>query len=394
MAIRTIDELDLQGKRVFIRVDFNVPLDANRNITDDNRIRASLPTVRFAREKGARVILASHLGRPKGKRVPEMGLAPVAARLSELLGSAVKTSSDCVGPEAEKAVASLRPGEVLLLENLRFHKEETDNEPSFSKSLAALADVYVGDAFGAAHRAHASTAGMVAHVKEAAAGFLMRKEIQYFEEALKKPARPFVTILGGAKVSDKIGVVRNLLPKVDALLIGGGMANTYLWTQGYSVGASKVEQDKKQEAAQVLKESAGAGGKILLPEDVVAGKAIEPGAETKVVPVAQVPEGWFALDIGPKTRERYRAEIAKAKTIVWNGPLGVFEMEPFAQGTRAIARAVADSGATTIVGGGDTVAAIEKEGVASRITHVSTGGGASLEYLEGRVLPGIAALDR
>ena len=394
MAIRAMDELDLKGKRVFIRVDFNVPLDASRRITDDTRIRASLPTIRYAREKGAKVVLASHLGRPKGKRVPEMGLAPVAARLAELLGCPVRTVGDCIGPAVDRAVSSLQPGEVLLLENLRFHKEETDNEPAFSEALSSLADVYVNDAFGAAHRAHASTAGMVGHVKEVAAGFLMRKEIRYLEEALRAPARPFLTILGGAKVSDKIGVVKNLLPKVDALLIGGGMANTYLSSKGYSVGASKVEEDKKQEAAQVLEQAGRMARKILLPEDLVVARAMEATAETRVVPADQIPEGWLALDIGPKTRQRFRAEILGAKTIVWNGPMGVFEMPPFAEGTREVARAVAEAKAVTIVGGGDTVAALEKEGLTDRITHVSTGGGASLEYLEGRDMPGITALNR
>ena len=394
MAIRTMDELDLKGKRVFIRVDFNVPLDASRRITDDTRIRASLPTIRYAREKGAKVVLASHLGRPKGKRVPEMGLAPVAARLAELLGCPVRTVADCIGPAVDRAVSSLQPGEVLLLENLRFHKDETDNEPAFSEALSSLADVYVNDAFGAAHRAHASTAGMVGHVKEVAAGFLMRKEIRYLDEALKAPARPFLTILGGAKVSDKIGVVKNLLPKVDALLIGGGMANTYLSSKGYSVGASKVEEDKKQEAAQVLEQAGRMARKILLPEDLVVARAMEATAETRVVSADQIPEGWLALDIGPKTRQRFRAEILGAKTIVWNGPMGVFEMPPFAEGTREVARAVAEAKAVTIVGGGDTVAALEKEGLTDRITHVSTGGGASLEYLEGRDMPGITALNR
>jgi len=394
VAIRTVDELDLKGKRVFVRVDFNVPLDKEGRITDDTRIRASLDTIRYVRDKGGRVIVASHLGRPKGKRVPEMSVVPAAARLSELLGAPVKTASDCVGPEVERAVEALKPGEVLLLENLRFHKEEEANDPDFAKALAALADVYVNDAFGAAHRAHASTEGMVRHVREVAAGFLMRKEIRYLEEALRDPQRPFLTILGGAKVSDKIGVVRNLLPKVDALLIGGGMANTFLWTQGFAVGASKVEADKKEEASMVLKEASSAGRKILLPEDVVIAQKIETGTETRVVPADRIPEGWLALDIGPKSRERFCAEIRKARTIVWNGPVGVFEVEPFAEGTRAVARAVAESGAVTIVGGGDTVAALEKAGLKDRITHVSTGGGASLEYLEGRVLPGVAALDR
>lgn len=389
-----LDELDLKGKRVFIRVDFNVPMDAQGNVTDDTRIEAALPTIRYAMDKGARVILASHLGRPKGKRVPEMSLAPVAVRLADLLESPVKTATDCVGPEAEGAVNSLGQGEVLLLENLRFHKEETDNDPAFAKALAGLADVYVNDAFGAAHRAHASTTRMVDLVKAAAAGFLMKKEIQYLDEALRDPARPFVTILGGAKVSDKIGVVRNLLPKVNGLLIGGGMANTFLWAQGHAVGASRVEEDNLEEARRVLDEAKEKSLEILLPEDVVVAQEMKPDAETRVVPVAEIPEGWLALDIGPETVKNYCAAIRDAKTIVWNGPMGVFEMAPFAEGTRQVALAVAQGGAVSIVGGGDSVAALEKEGLKDRITHVSTGGGASLEYLEGKELPGIQALDR
>ncbi len=394
MAVRTIDEFELKGKRVFIRVDFNVPLDPQGRVTDDTRIRAALPTIEFARGKGAKVILASHLGRPKGKRVPAMSLAPVAERLSELLGGPVKTAQDCLGPEAEAAVRSLAEGEVLLLENLRYHKEETDNDPTFAKALAALADVYVNDAFGAAHRAHASTCGMVEFVREAAAGFLMKKEIAYLEGALKDPARPFLAVLGGAKVSDKIGVARNLVRKVDGLVIGGGMSNTFLWAKGIPPGASKVEEDKRGEAVGLLEEAREASVQVLLPEDVVAAPEMRPDAETRVVPVSGIPEGWLALDIGPATARRFADAIRRAKTIVWNGPMGVFEMPPFASGTREVARAVADAEAVSIVGGGDSVAALEKEGLKDRVTHVSTGGGASLEYLEGKVLPGVKILDR
>jgi len=392
VAIRGLDELDLKGKRVFIRVDFNVPMDDACRVTDDTRIRAALPTIRYAREQGGRVILASHLGRPKGKRVPEMSLAPVAERLAELLACPVKTAPDCVGPEAEAAVGALKEGEVLLLENLRYHKEETDNDPGFAASLAALADVYVNDAFGTAHRAHASTVGMVASVKDRAAGFLMKKEILYFEETLKDPARPFVTILGGAKVSDKIGVVKNLLDKGNGMLIGGGMANTFFFAQGLSTGKSRVEEDKREEALSILEEARAGSVELLLPVDVVVAPEISADAETRVVPAEGIPEGWMALDIGPETLRKYVEVIHGARTIVWNGPMGVFETAPFATGTQEVARAVAASDAVSIVGGGDSVAALEQAGLADQVTHVSTGGGASLEYLEGKVLPGIQAL--
>jgi phosphoglycerate kinase len=311
-----------------------------------------------------------------------------------LLDRPVETVNDCIGAEVEAAVGSMAEGDVLLLENLRYHKEETDNDSSFAKSLAALADVYVNDAFGAAHRAHASTCGMVEFVNEAAAGFLMKKEIAYLEEALKDPERPFLAILGGAKVSDKIGVARNLLPKVNGLIIGGGMANTFLWAMGNSVGASRVEEDKRGEATAVLEEAKQASVEVLLPEDVVVAGEMKPDAETRVVPVSAIPEGYLALDIGPETARKFCDAIKKAKTLVWNGPMGVFEMSPFAPGTREVARAVADTEAVSIVGGGDSVAALEKEGLKERVTHVSTGGGASLEYLEGKALPGIKILDR
>ncbi len=394
MAVRTIDAFDLKGKRVFIRVDFNVPLDPQGKVGDDTRIQAALPTIEHAKAAGAKVILASHLGRPKGKRVPEMSLAPVAVRLSELLGQSVKTVDDCVGPAVEAAVEALGEGDVLLLENLRYHKEETENDPAFARALAALADVYVNDAFGTAHRAHASTFGMVEYVGEAGAGFLMKKEITYLEGALRNPARPFVAILGGAKVSDKIGVVKNLLTKVNGLIIGGGMANTFLWAAGYSPGASRVEEDKREEAADVLEEAKDVSVEVLLPEDVVVAREMKPDAETRIVPASAIPEGWLALDIGPETARRFCAAIGKAGTVVWNGPMGVFEMPPFARGTHEVATAVADADAVTIVGGGDSVAALEKEGLKERVTHVSTGGGASLEYLEGKALPGIRILDR
>jgi phosphoglycerate kinase len=392
VAIPAIDTLSVSGKRVFIRVDFNVPLNEQQQITDDTRIRASLPTIRYVIEKKAKVILASHLGRPKGKVVSAMSLAPVAQRLSELLGQRVRMASDCVGSEVEKTISELEDGEVVLLENLRFHKGETDNDKGFAQALAALADVYINDAFGSAHRAHASTEGIVHFVKDAGVGFLMKKEIQYLEEALKDPARPFLTLVGGAKVSDKIDVLRNLLKKVDAILIGGGMANTFLAAKGYNLKASPVEVDKQGEASSILEEAAKRSVEILLPVDVVVAARMDPGAQAKVVDIADIPEGWMALDIGPKTRQAFIKRLKKAKTIVWNGPMGVFEMSPFKEGTYDIARALAGTNAMIIVGGGDTVSAVDKAGVKDRMTHISTGGGASLEYLEGRALPGIEAL--
>ncbi len=393
MAIRTVDQVELKGKRVFIRVDFNVPLDEKNNITDDTRILLSLPTVRFVSEAGGKVILASHLGRPKGKRDPKFSLAPVAKRLSERLAKKVALATDCVGEEIQKQIEGLNKGEVVLLENLRFHPEEEKNEEAFSKALAALCDVYVNDAFGAAHRAHASTEGMTRFVKTVAAGFLMIKEVESLEKALVNPKKPYVAILGGAKVSDKIGVIQNLLDKVTTLLIGGGMAYTFLKAQGFQVGKSLVEEDQIGLSLSLLEK---AGGKItlLLPLDHVAAERMDIQAKREVVKNDKIPSGWTCLDIGPETVKAFSKEIQSAKTIVWNGPMGVFEMEPFSQGTFAIAKAIANSSAFSIVGGGDSVAAVNQAGVADRIGHISTGGGASLEFLEGKKLPGIEALRR
>lgn len=386
---KTIRDVDVDGKRVLVRVDFNVPQDKSGQITDDTRIRAALPTIEYLRQHGARVILASHLGRPKGKVVDSMRLDPVAERLSALLGIPVRKLNAAIGPEVREAVLAMRPGDVLLLENLRFYPEEEANDSTFARQLASLADLYVNDAFGTAHRAHASTEG-VAHYLPAVAGLLMAKEIEFLGQAVTNPRRPFVAILGGAKVSDKIGVIENLLPKVDKLLIGGGMANTLLLAKGYDVGDSLVEADKAGLARDLL----GRGGdKIVLPTDVVIADAFSAEATSQVVPADRVPAKWRIMDIGPDTVKRFSQALQGAHTVVWNGPMGVFEMEPFAAGTIAIAHAVADlPDATTIVGGGDSVAAVEAAGVASRITHISTGGGASLEFLEGKVLPGVAIL--
>jgi len=385
---KTIRDIEVAGKRVLVRVDFNVPLDKAGQITDDTRIRAALPTIEYLRDKGAKVIVCSHLGRPKGKVAEEFRLTPVAKRLSELLGTPVRKTDDCIGPEVEKAVAAMKPGDVLLLENLRFHAEEEANDPGFAKQLAALADVYVNDAFGAAHRAHASTEG-VAHFLPAVAGFLMERELTFLGKALADPTRPFVAILGGAKVSDKIGVIENLLPKVDWLIVGGGMANTFLKALGYEVGASLVEEDKVELAKDLLQR---AGKKLMLPVDVVIADAFAADAKHQTVPVDKVLPGWRILDIGPQSVEAFNAVLKKAKTVVWNGPMGVFEFPAFAAGTVAIAKSLAETDATTIIGGGDSAAAVEQAGVADKMTHISTGGGASLEFLEGRVLPGVAAL--
>ncbi|HWF11950.1 MAG TPA: phosphoglycerate kinase [Bryobacteraceae bacterium] len=382
----SIRDLDLNGKRVFIRVDFNVPLaNGGQEITSDKRIRASIPTIQYALEKGAAVILASHLGRPKGKPNPEMSMKPVASRLEQLLGGAVRLAPDCVGPAVEAMLP--KAGEVLLLENLRYHPEEEANDAAFSEKLAKLCDVYVNDAFGSAHRAHASTVGMIRYVKQAAAGLLLDQELKYMTMATTNPARPCVAILGGAKVSDKIEVIENLSKVVDKVLIGGAMAYTFLKSQGQTVGKSLVEDDKLDLAKILLKQFPG---KIVLPVDHVVAAELKEGADHETV--AAIPDGKMGLDIGEKTIAEYSAVIRGAKTIIWNGPMGVFEKPPFDRGTVALARAIADSGAISIVGGGDSEKAIKGAGVSGKITHVSTGGGASLEFLSGIELPGVAAL--
>jgi phosphoglycerate kinase len=393
MAIRTIDQIELKGKRVFIRVDFNVPQDEKGNITDDTRILLSLPTIRFASDAGGKVLLASHLGRPKGKRDPKFSLAPVAERLSKLIGKKLALAPDCVGEGVQKQIGQMKEGEIVLLENLRFHPEEEKNEETFSRALASLCDVYVDDAFGAAHRAHASTEGMTRFAKTVAAGFLMMKEIDSLEKALVSPQKPYVAILGGAKVSDKIGVIQNLLDKVTSLLIGGGMAYTFLKAQGFQIGKSLVEEDQLSFSLSLLEKAKGKI-KFLLPSDHIAAERMDIQAKREIVRNEKIPSGWVCLDIGPETVKAFSEEIKLAKTIVWNGPMGVFEMEPFNQGTFAVAKAIASSSAFSIVGGGDSVSAVNKAGVADKISHISTGGGASLEFLEGKKLPGIEALRR
>ena len=382
--------MNVQGKKVFVRVDFNVPMK-DGVITNDTRVRATLPTLNYLLEQGAAVILGSHLGRPKGQRVPEFTLAPVAVRLGELLGREVKLAPDCVGEEVSKMAAELKSGEVLLLENLRYHKEEEKNDPEFAKALASLADVAVNDAFGVSHRAHASVEGITKFIP-AVAGYLMEKEIKVVGQAVADPVRPFVAIIGGAKVSDKIGVIDNLLTKVDTLIIGGGMANTFVAAQGYSVGKSLLEEDKLDLARQLIAKAKETGVNLLLPTDMVVADRFAPDAEHKNVAVDEIPAEWMALDIGADTAKAYAAALEDAKTVVWNGPMGVFEMDAFAHGTTAVAKAVAASDATSVVGGGDSISALQKTGLSDQITHISTGGGASLEFLEGKVLPGIAAL--
>jgi 3-phosphoglycerate kinase len=388
---KTVRDINVAGKKVLVRVDFNVPLDKKTGeITDDNRIRAALPTIRHLIGHKAKVILCSHLGRPKGV-TPELSLKPVAQRLAKLLGQPVQTADDCIGPKAEAAAAALKGGEVLLLENLRFHDEEEKNDPDFAKSLASLADVYVNDAFGTAHRAHASTAGVTKYLP-AVAGFLMEKELEFLGKALADPKRPFAMIVGGAKVSDKITMLENILSKVDALIIGGGMANTFLKAQGYDVGKSKVEDEQLDFARGLISKAKEKGVHLLLPTDAVAAERFEAESPRQTVPVDKVPKDWQMLDIGPETVKRFSEEIKKSHTIVWNGPVGVFEFPAFAKGTQSIAALLAKVDATTIIGGGDTAAAVEQQGLADKMTHVSTGGGASLEFLEGKTLPGVAAL--
>jgi phosphoglycerate kinase len=395
MSKLSIKDLDLEGKRVFVRVDFNVPLKDGR-ITEDTRITASLPTIRYALERRATVVLASHLGRPKGKPNPQLSLAPVAGHLSELLGRPVEFVNDCIGPAAQDAVKMVHgagAGGVVLLENLRFHPEEEKNDPQFAAALASLADLYVDDAFGAAHRAHASVEGITHHVSRAAAGLLMEQELRYLGDALQSPERPFVAILGGAKVSDKLEVIQNMLAKVDRLLIGGAMAYTFFKGRGLPVGKSLVEDDKIDSAKTIEAEARRRGVSFELPVDHVVTDKIQEGTANEVLPVDDARIGdRMGVDIGPATIKAYETLIADAKTVVWNGPMGVFEIEVFANGTNAVARAVAGVKGTTIIGGGDSIAAVRKAGIADRITHISTGGGASLEFLGGRVLPGVAAL--
>ncbi len=392
MGIRTIRDRLWEGKRVLVRVDFNVPINEDGEISDDTRIREAMPTIDFLTKTGARVILVSHLGRPKGKVVDSLRLDPIAKRLALLLGQQVMKADDTNGVSARELVAQLQNGDILLLENVRFYPEEEKNDPVFAQSLANLADVFVNDAFGTAHRAHASTVGVADYIP-AFAGFLMEKELAVMGAALTDPIRPLVAIVGGAKVSDKIGVLENLLEKADAILIGGGMANTFLESRGYPMGRSLVEADKVCLAGQLLHQAQARNKQILLPTDLVIAKDMTPDAAVLTVPADQVAEGWMALDIGPVTRSAYREVILKAGTVIWNGPMGVFEMPAFSRGTEAIAQAMAESAALTIVGGGDSAAAVEQFGLSDKMKHISTGGGASLEFMEGKVLPGVAILE-
>ena len=393
MAKKTVQDVDVKGKRVLVRVDFNVPLNEEGQVADDKRITAAMPTIQYLLDNKAKVILCSHLGRPKGQRNMAFSLAPVAKRLSELLpGVKIVFADDCIGSDAAAKAMALCEGEILLLENLRFHPEEEKNDPAFAKELASLAELYVSDAFGTVHRAHASTAGVAAYLP-AVAGFLIGKELGFMGSALENPVRPFVAILGGAKVSDKIGVIKNLFSKCDSLIIGGGMAYTFFKAQGYGIGTSLLDSDSIELAKELMEDAKKRGVKLLLPVDTVVGKAFDADTEYKTVPSNEIPDGWMGLDIGEKTCAIFADEIKKAKTVIWNGPMGVFEFPNFAKGTAAVAEACAACEGTTIIGGGDSASAVKKLGYASKMSHISTGGGASLEFLEGKVLPGVAALN-
>lgn len=391
MNKKTIKDIDLTGKKVFVRCDFNVPMDENQTITDNTRIVAALPTIRYLLDQGCKIILASHLGRPKGEVKPEFSLQPVAKELAKLLGKEVIMAKDVIGEDAMTKATNLKSGQILLLENVRFHREETDNDPEFAKKLASMAEVFVNDAFGTAHRAHASTTG-IADYLPAVSGFLIEKELKFLGEALENPERPFVAILGGAKVSDKIGVIDSLLERVDTLMIGGGMAYTFFKAQGYEVGNSICELDKLELAKNLMEKAKQKGVKFLLPVDNRVAQTIAEDAESKIVKSSQIPENWEGLDIGPETIEMYTKELQNAKTVVWNGPVGFSEIAQFATGTNSIAKALAQIDAVTIIGGGDSAAAVERSGLADKMTHISTGGGASLEFLEGKKLPGIECL--
>ncbi len=391
MNKKTVKDIDLKGKKVLVRCDFNVPMDETQNITDNTRIVATLPTIKYLLENHCAVILCSHLGRPKGEFKPEFSLKPVAEELAKLLDKEVIMAKDVIGEDAKTKAAELQNGQIMLLENVRFHKEETDNDAEFAKELASMAEIYVSDAFGAVHRAHASTAG-VAQYLPAVAGFLIEKELKFLGKAISNPERPFVAILGGAKVSDKIGVIDNLLEKVDTLIIGGGMAYTFFKAQGYEVGNSICELDKLDLAIELMKKAEQKGVKLMLPVDTKLGKADNPEGESKTVKCIEIPEGWEGFDIGEETIQLFEEELRKAKTVVWNGPLGLFEVSQYAVGTNRIAKALAESDCTTIIGGGDSAAAVKKAGLEDKMTHISTGGGASLEFLEGKALPGIECL--
>jgi phosphoglycerate kinase len=392
MAWKSIDQMDIQGKRLFLRVDFNVPIDASGTITDDNRIQAVLPTLRYALSKNAKVILASHLGRPKGKPDVKFSLAPAARRVGELLKKEVKLAPDCIGPDVEKMVAQMKPGEVILLENLRFHKEEEGNDPNFAQALARLADVYINDAFAVSHRAHASVEAMARLFKERGAGFLMKEELNYLNQIMENPTRPLAAVVGGAKVSGKLEVLQNLAQRVDKLLIGGGMAFTFLKAKGLEVGKSLVEEDLVGTAQAIMETAQKRKIELLLPVDCVAAEKMDPAAATRIASVQEIPPDWMGLDIGPQTITLFGDALKNARTVVWNGPMGVFEMAPFSKGTFAMVQNIVNSGAVSVVGGGDTDLAVHRSGLAERISYISTAGGAFLELLEGKKLPGVEAL--